>query len=75
MATLKQSEPQPVGENKNQTATQGDQSEPKKEKDYFEMMEIDKKKLGRISRGINSKSWIIYPDDRFRPKWDLVITV
>ena len=39
------------------------------------MMEIDKRKLGRIYRGIHSKSWIMYPDDRFRSNWDLVITL
>ena len=39
------------------------------------MMEIDTKKLGRISRGIHSKKWIMYPDDAFRPKWDIIMTL
>ena len=67
MATLKTAE---EGNDMNES-----ESNQKKQKDFFEMMEIDQRKLGRISRGIHSKAWIIYPDDRFRPKWDLVITV
>lgn len=45
------------------------------DRDMYTMMEIDTKKLGRVSRGINQKSWLLYPDDAFRSKWDLVITL
>ncbi len=45
------------------------------DRDMYTMMEIDTKKLGRVSRGINQKSWLLYPDDSFRSKWDLVITL
>ena len=36
---------------------------------------IDKRMIGRKRRGAEALWYIVYPDDKFRNKWDLLITL
>jgi len=43
--------------------------------DLLERTAFDKRMVGRKSRGDQALWYIIYPDDSFRSKWDLIITL
>ena len=38
------------------------------------MTELDSKMIGRKSKGAKAKWWLLYPDDKTRVIWDLLIT-
>jgi hypothetical protein len=43
--------------------------------DMLEKTDFDKRLIGRKSRGDEAHWYIIYPDDKFRGKWDFIITM
>ncbi len=43
--------------------------------DILDKIDINKKMLGRKSRGEKARWYIIYPDDKLRKWWDLLITL
>ncbi len=43
--------------------------------DMFEKTDFDKRMIGRKSRGEEARWYIIYPDDKFRARWDIIITM
>ena len=50
-------------------------NESKLELDMFEKTDFDKRMIGRKSRGEEARWYIIYPDDKFRGRWDIIITM
>jgi hypothetical protein len=43
--------------------------------DILDKTDFDKRMMGRKSRGAEALWYIIYPDDSFRARWDIVITM
>ena len=43
--------------------------------DVLDKTDFDKRMIGRKSRGDEARWYIIYPDDKFRNRWDFVITM
>jgi hypothetical protein len=43
--------------------------------DMLEKTDLDKRMMGRKSKGEDAHWYIIYPDDKFRARWDIIITM
>ena len=43
--------------------------------DMLDKTDFDKRMMGRKSRGDEALWYIIYPDDKFRTRWDIIITM
>jgi hypothetical protein len=43
--------------------------------DILDKTDFDKRMMGRKSRGEEARWYIIYPDDKFRARWDIIITM
>lgn len=47
----------------------------KEKREFIETVYISNKMVGRRSRGKKAKKYILYPDDRFRTRWDFLISM
>lgn len=41
--------------------------------DILDRTQFNEKMIGRRSKGASAKPWIVYPDDLFRSRWDLLV--
>ena len=43
--------------------------------DFIQTTEFNVKMMGRLSRGVHAKRFLIYPDDKVRSVWDFIVTL
>ena len=47
----------------------------KEKRDYIETVFFNIKMTGRKSKGIKAKRFILYPDDKIRTRWEIMMSM